>query len=158
MLVFARYYGKEAQSLVSKAVDGGPLCCKKYINLVTELNRQSGLLGKIQGIKPTIQSSITDKSKSNKEQDDLVRLREDEDGGLSYNVLKQKSLIRRQLRLIMRSTQDQASKCHWGKGEGLNGRLVKNNTVKQLSAMHLLYKLRASMRKSRTSSPAIKHF
>ncbi|CAH7675296.1 hypothetical protein PPACK8108_LOCUS10278 [Phakopsora pachyrhizi] len=52
--------------------------CKKYINLVTDLNRQSGLLVKIQGIKPLNQSSITDKSKSNKEQDDLVRLREDE--------------------------------------------------------------------------------
>ncbi|KAI8452145.1 hypothetical protein BY996DRAFT_8520799 [Phakopsora pachyrhizi] len=54
------------------------ISCKKYINLVTELNRQSGLLVKIKGIKPPNQSSITDKSKSNKEQDDLVRLREDE--------------------------------------------------------------------------------
>ncbi|KAI8458334.1 hypothetical protein BY996DRAFT_6506182 [Phakopsora pachyrhizi] len=85
-----------------------PIRGKKYIDLVTELNRRSGLLVKILGIRPPIQSSTTDQSKSTKEQDDLLRLREDEDRGLSYNVLKQKS------------TQDQASEHHQGKGEGLD--------------------------------------
>ncbi|CAH7675847.1 hypothetical protein BY996DRAFT_6586005 [Phakopsora pachyrhizi] len=43
----------------------------KYIDLVNELNRQLRQLVKIQGIKPPIQSSTTDQSKSNKKQDDL---------------------------------------------------------------------------------------
>ncbi|CAH7685273.1 expressed protein [Phakopsora pachyrhizi] len=111
-----------SHSTSTKALDDltRPIRGKKYIDLVTELNRRSGLLVKILGIRPPIQSSTTDQSKSTKEQDDLLRLREDEDRGLSYNVLKQKSLIRRRSRLIRRSTQDQASEHHQGKGEGLD--------------------------------------